>query len=452
MIHYYRTHAGRAHRCSARAAGASRSAGASAAELRPRRAPRRATSRPTSAASTRSSPTCRSSTTGRGRSTGRTHGLPIFGRLGGREHLLYGVGWSGNGVGPSVLGGKILATLALGLATSGRSRRSSASAPAGSRPTRSASPAPTSCAAPWYEWRGRSPRVASPVRGIPLLRDSLRRASSRRRRRAADRVTDFQDDAQLDPGQVEDQRGRRVGGRPIAVGGGALGIVVVIITLLLGGNPLGSDANGGLGGLDDLNDGQVGEGAPATSDIADGRARPAPTPSSARTAASIGVRELDPDFWERHVRAVHARRRPCSSPASVDTGCGHGDVRRRAVLLPAGPEGVHRPRVLRRAARPVRRAGRPVRRRRYVLAHEYGHHVQNLLGTLDQVAGDRTGPQSAAGPARSSRPTATRASGRRTPSTAGFIVEAHATPTSPTASTPRRRWATTASSRRRRAG
>lgn len=41
--------------------------------------------------------------------------LPTFGRLGGREHIVYGVGWSGNGVGPSVVGGKILASLALGL-------------------------------------------------------------------------------------------------------------------------------------------------------------------------------------------------------------------------------------------------------------------------------------------------------------------------------------------------
>ncbi len=41
-------------------------------------------------------------------------GFPLFGRLGGREHIVYGVGWSGNGVGPSVLGGKILASLALG--------------------------------------------------------------------------------------------------------------------------------------------------------------------------------------------------------------------------------------------------------------------------------------------------------------------------------------------------
>jgi glycine/D-amino acid oxidase-like deaminating enzyme len=40
--------------------------------------------------------------------------LPALGLLGGREHILYGVGWSGNGVGPSVVGGKILASLALG--------------------------------------------------------------------------------------------------------------------------------------------------------------------------------------------------------------------------------------------------------------------------------------------------------------------------------------------------
>lgn len=39
--------------------------------------------------------------------------LPVIGHLGGREHIIYGVGWSGNGVGPSFLGGKILSALAL---------------------------------------------------------------------------------------------------------------------------------------------------------------------------------------------------------------------------------------------------------------------------------------------------------------------------------------------------
>jgi putative aminophosphonate oxidoreductase len=41
--------------------------------------------------------------------------LPILGRLGGLDHIVYGVGWSGNGVAPSVLGGRILASLVLGL-------------------------------------------------------------------------------------------------------------------------------------------------------------------------------------------------------------------------------------------------------------------------------------------------------------------------------------------------
>ena len=42
------------------------------------------------------------------------NGIPLLGHLGGRDHLLYGVGWSGNGVGPSWLGGRILGSLALG--------------------------------------------------------------------------------------------------------------------------------------------------------------------------------------------------------------------------------------------------------------------------------------------------------------------------------------------------
>ena len=41
--------------------------------------------------------------------------LPVFGHLDGSPNIFYGVGWSGNGVGPSRLGGRILASLALGL-------------------------------------------------------------------------------------------------------------------------------------------------------------------------------------------------------------------------------------------------------------------------------------------------------------------------------------------------
>ena len=41
-------------------------------------------------------------------------GLPLLGALPNSEHILFGIGWSGNGLGPSLLGGKILASLALG--------------------------------------------------------------------------------------------------------------------------------------------------------------------------------------------------------------------------------------------------------------------------------------------------------------------------------------------------
>ncbi|MCI1037277.1 MULTISPECIES: NAD(P)/FAD-dependent oxidoreductase [Pseudomonadaceae] len=40
--------------------------------------------------------------------------LPVFGSLGGQRNIHYGIGWSGNGVGPSRLGGRILASMALG--------------------------------------------------------------------------------------------------------------------------------------------------------------------------------------------------------------------------------------------------------------------------------------------------------------------------------------------------
>lgn len=43
------------------------------------------------------------------------NGLPFFGRLGGRPDIVYGAGYSGNGVGPAYLGGRILASLALDL-------------------------------------------------------------------------------------------------------------------------------------------------------------------------------------------------------------------------------------------------------------------------------------------------------------------------------------------------
>ncbi|MBS1862046.1 MAG: FAD-dependent oxidoreductase [Actinobacteria bacterium] len=42
-------------------------------------------------------------------------GLPVFGRLGGHPKISYGIGWSGTGVAPTLIGGRILASIALDL-------------------------------------------------------------------------------------------------------------------------------------------------------------------------------------------------------------------------------------------------------------------------------------------------------------------------------------------------
>src|SRR5690242_5445040 len=46
----------------------------------------------------------------------------------------------------------------------------------------------------------------------------------------------FNDQSQLDPSQVEDRRGSGMG-TTIAVGGGGLGLVILVVALLLGINP-----------------------------------------------------------------------------------------------------------------------------------------------------------------------------------------------------------------------
>ena len=51
----------------------------------------------------------------RGPATRTANGLPFFGRLAKCPAVVYGHGYTGNGVGPSYLGGRILASLALGL-------------------------------------------------------------------------------------------------------------------------------------------------------------------------------------------------------------------------------------------------------------------------------------------------------------------------------------------------
>jgi uncharacterized protein len=206
-------------------------------------------------------------------------------------------------------------------------------------------------------------------------------------------VTDFQDDAQLDPSQVEDQRGRRVAGRPMAIGGGALGIVVVIITLLLGGNPLGGDATGGLGGLGDLNNNQIGEGVTQTSDVATACQTGADA-EKREDCRAIGYVNSIQTFWEK----AFAQYTPAVTvffDGNVDTGCGTASPEVGPFYCPQDKKVYVDLGFLAELRDRFGATGGPFAQG-YILAHEYGHHVQDLLGTLDQIGGDTTGPESKA--------------------------------------------------------
>src|SRR5438045_6276505 len=63
---------------------------------------------------------------------------------------------------------------------------------------------------------------------------AVRTGAIRGRRLAANGAVSFNDNAKLDPSQVEDARGRR--GGTIAIGGG-IGLVILVVSLLLGVDP-----------------------------------------------------------------------------------------------------------------------------------------------------------------------------------------------------------------------
>jgi len=183
------------------------------------------------------------------------------------------------------------------------------------------------------------------------------------------------------------RRGSRMGGLPgggVAVGGGGVGLVGLLIYLaiyLLGGG----GGSGPLGGLE-----RVDRGAdpvePTALRLQDGR-QPRTRAEDCRIVGDIN------SIQKYCVRVLpnYTIAKTVFFTDSTSTGCGTAFDRRRPVLLPGRRARVHRPRLLRRAPRALRRQGWPLAEA-YVLAHEYGHHVQDIKGTL---AGGKesTGPE-----------------------------------------------------------
>jgi uncharacterized protein len=196
----------------------------------------------------------------------------------------------------------------------------------------------------------------------------------------------FRKDAKLDRSQVEDLRGRRMGGAPMALGGGGIvSIIIVLAVLLLGGNLGGG---GGLGGLGDLAGQSVGTGAPASTLEHCQTGADANEYEDCRILAVINSVQK---YWTSAFRGYEPARTRFFTGA-VSTACGNASSAVGPFYCPADPY-VYIDLGFFDELESFGGSSGPLAQA-YVLAHEYGHHVQNLTGVLERARGSDTGPQS----------------------------------------------------------
>jgi uncharacterized protein len=198
----------------------------------------------------------------------------------------------------------------------------------------------------------------------------------------------FRRNAPLDPGQVTDARGRGVG--PIAVGGGGLGLVGLVIYVLIS---LLSNG-GGLGQLGPLDNQQVGRGD-TPSDISQA-CKTGQDANQRQDCRIVAVVNSVQKFWDGVFQRSNRQYQYVNTvffSGQVDTACGTADSqvgpfycpRDKLVYIDLGFFDELQSRF---------GVGSATFVQAYVIAHEYGHHVQDQLGVLDKISGDRQGPES----------------------------------------------------------
>src|SRR3954470_11590050 len=190
----------------------------------------------------------------------------------------------------------------------------------------------------------------------------------------------FDEGDSLDTSTVQDRRGFG-GGTGLAIGGGGLGVVGVIVYLLVqvlaGGGDGGQAASGSV--LDGLGSGQTASGSDLASSCRTGA-----DANAKRECAVVADIQSIQDYWGSVLGDRYEKADTVFFSGATDTGCGAASSGMGPFYCPAdrlvyidlsfsdelqtrfGAEG-----------------GTFVDA--YVLAHEYGHHVQDLLGTESKV-------------------------------------------------------------------
>jgi predicted metalloprotease len=204
----------------------------------------------------------------------------------------------------------------------------------------------------------------------------------------------FNPNAQLDPSQVEDTRGSgRMGGmgtRGVAIGGGGLGTLVLLVILFLASNGQTGSGNGGLGGLGGITidpNASEGPGIQQTCRTgADANAR-----DDCRIVAYVNSVQA---YWKAEFqRSGSGQYRPALTTffsGQTQTGCGGADTSSGPFYCPNDGHVWIDLGFFDQLRTQFGATGGSLAQG-YVIAHEYGHHVQDLLGDLGGGGAGATG-------------------------------------------------------------
>jgi predicted metalloprotease len=196
----------------------------------------------------------------------------------------------------------------------------------------------------------------------------------------------FRRGAQLDTSQVQDSRGAGAAfGFPkmaMAGGGGIVGVIVVLVTLFLGGG--GGNGTPGVG--------LSGDNSNLAKDCTSGAA--ADQRTDCRVVAVVNSVQ---DYWASTFAdrgATYEKAPTVLYTQSVSTGCGSATSAVGPFYCPADGR-VYLDLSFFSELRTQLGATGGTFVQAYVIAHEYGHHVQDLLGDEARVGNDRRGATSA---------------------------------------------------------
>ncbi|MGG5172582.1 KPN_02809 family neutral zinc metallopeptidase [Pseudarthrobacter sp. J1738] len=201
----------------------------------------------------------------------------------------------------------------------------------------------------------------------------------------------FNDGVQLDPTQVEDRRGGGGGmGRGTKIGGGIGGGILVLVLSLLGINPGLLD---GLTGSGDSGPVVQNTGAGSTAECKTG----AQADQRVDCRITGTVNSLNA-FWPAYLAKYNVKY---TQPKTVifdgqtNTGCGAATSDVGPFYCPTDVTAYFDPGFFDELVTRFGSSGGPLAQE-YVVAHEFGHHVQDILGDLGAAQQDPQGAQSAA--------------------------------------------------------